>query len=608
MRNKLIKHGNEIFRILNSKEGYVFVINCTKQTMPKWIRLEEVEDFTECTEQGLLEATNITLPDIETLDIPIQKQINERFGIIAEILPFVSEYKMRTEKINIASAAHNLSKQTVRNYLCLYLVYQNKAVFAPKQRVQDTKLSQDEKNMRWALNKSFYTKNKNSLKTAYTFMLKNKYCDESGALISEYPSFYQFRYFYRKTRNMQNYYISRDGIKSYQRNKRPLLGDGVQSFASSVGKGMLDSTICDIYLVSDTGEVIGRPVLTACVDAYSGMCCGYALTWEGGMYSLRELMLNIVSDKVQHCRKFGIMIDKTDWNCDSLPGELISDMGKEYTSNTFEQIVDLGVSLTNLPPYRPELKGCIEKFFDVIQNLYKPILKGKGVIEPDFQERGAHDYRKDACLTLMEFEKILLHCIIFYNSKRVLKDFPYTEEMLENKVQPYSNCIWNWCMEQKTANLVKTDIQQLILTMLPRAQGKFTRYGLSVGKLHYRHDNYTEQYLLGGAATVAYNPDNAADVWLIENGQYIKFELIEERFANKTIADVESQYKMRNEIINGTLTDSIQAQIDLSNHIEAIAAAANTQTENSVKNIRSTRKREKRISHIDYVRMGEIYG
>ena len=608
MRNKLIKYNSEIFRILNSKEDYVFAINCTKQTMPKWIRLEEVEDFTECTEQELLDVTNITLPDIETLDIPIQKRINERFSIIAEILPFVSEYKMRTEKINVASAAHNLSKQTVRNYLCLYLVYQNKAVFAPKQRIQDTELSQDEKNMRWALNKFFYTKNKNSLKTAYTFMLKNKYCDESGALVSEYPSFYQFRYFYRKTRNMQNYYISRDGIKSYQRNNRPLLGDGVQSFASSVGKGMLDSTICDIYLVSDTGEVIGRPVLTACVDAYSGMCCGYALTWEGGMYSLRELMLNIVSDKVEHCQKYGISITKADWNCDSLPGELISDMGKEYTSNTFEQIVDLGVSLTNLPPYRPELKGVVEKFFDVIQNLYKPILKGKGVIEPDFQERGAHDYRKDACLTLMEFEKILLHCIIFYNSKRVLKEFPYSEDMLKSEVQPYSNCIWNWCMEQKTANLVKTDIQQLILTMLPRAQGKFTRYGLSVGKLHYRHDNYTEQYLSGGTVAVAYNPDNAADVWLIENGRYIKFDLIEERFANKSIDDVDSQYKMRNELINGTLSESIQAQIDLSNHIEAIAAAANTQTENSVKNIRSTRKREKSIAHIDYVRVGEIYG
>ena len=108
--------------------------------------------------------------------------------------------------------------------------------------------------------------------------------------------------------------------------------------------------------------------------------------------------------------------------------------------------------------------------------------------------------------------------------------------------------------------------------------------------------------------TVAYNPDNAADVWLIENGRYIKFELIEERFANKSIADVESQYKMRNEIINGTLSESIQAQIDLSNHIEAIAATADKNVGNSIKNIRSTRKREKSMAHIDYVKVGEIYG
>ena len=608
MQCKIVKKDNNIYRILDSNDDYVFVIDCVKRTMPKWIKADEIENYDRCTEEEFRSLADMTVPDIKTLSLNEQKNINEKFNVIAEILPWVSDYKTRTQKIKELALAHNLNKQTVRKYLCLYLVYQTRTVFLPKKNENRPEISQDEKNMRWALNKFFYTQNKNSLKTAYVFMLKNRYCDENGELAEDYPTFYQFRYFYRKTKNMQNYYISRNGLKNYQRNNRPLLGDGVHAFAQSVGKGMIDSTICDIYLVNNMGDVIGRPVLTACVDAYSGMCCGYALTWEGGMYSLRELMLNIVSDKVEHCQKYGISITKTDWNCDSLPGELISDMGKEYTSNTFEQIVDLGVSLTNLPPYRPELKGCIEKFFDVIQNLYKPILKGKGVIEPDFQERGAHDYRKDACLTLKEFEKILLHCIIFYNSKRVLKDFPYSEEMLESKVQPYSNCIWNWCMEQKTANLVQTDVQQLILTMLPRTQGKFTRYGLSVGKLHYRHDNYTEQYLLGGAATVAYNPDNAADVWLIENGHYIKFDLIEERFANKTIAEGESQYKMRNEIINGTLSESIQAQIDLSNHIEAIAAAANTQTENSVKNIRSTRKRETSMAHKDYVKVGEIYG
>ena len=152
------------------------------------------------------------------------------------------------------------------------------------------------------------------------------------------------------------------------------------------------------------------------MDAYSGLCCGYSLSWEGGVYSLSSLMLNVIADKKQWCKKFGIRIDKADWDCDRLPATLITDMGKEYASETFEQISDLGVTVINLPPYRPELKGMVEKFFDVIQNLYKPHLNGKGVIESDFQERGGHDYRKDACLTMDAFEKIVIRCIIHYNT------------------------------------------------------------------------------------------------------------------------------------------------------------------------------------------------
>ena len=116
--------------------------------------------------------------------------------------------------------------------------------------------TQDEKNMRWALNKFFYTQRKNSLQTAYTLMLKEKYCNSSGLLLPDYPTIHQFRYFYRKHKNMQKFYISRDGLSDYQRNSRPLTGNGIQEFASSVGVGMLDSTICDIYLVNESGGLV----------------------------------------------------------------------------------------------------------------------------------------------------------------------------------------------------------------------------------------------------------------------------------------------------------------------------------------------------------------
>ena len=170
-----------------------------------------------------------------------------------------------------------------------------------------------------------------------------------GILAEEYLSFYQFRYFYRKTKNLQNFYISRNGLKNCQRNNRSLTGEGVQEFAPAVGTGMFDAAVCDIYLVNDTGSLVGRPILTACADAYSGLCCGYSLLWESGVYSLRGLMLNIISDKVSWCSSFGIPIRREDWNCDMLPATFITDMGSEYTSENFEQIAELGVELSICP-------------------------------------------------------------------------------------------------------------------------------------------------------------------------------------------------------------------------------------------------------------------
>ena len=150
----------------------------------------------------------------------------------------------------------------------------------------------------------------------------------------------------------------------------------MQEFAPAISVGMLDATICDIYLVNDAGNLVGRPILTACIDAFSGLCCGYALSWEGGVYSLRGLMLNVIADKTAWCKQFDIALKSADWPCDKLPATLVTDMGSEYKSENFEQIAELGVKVINLPSYRPELKGLVEKFFDVVQNTYKKHLKG----------------------------------------------------------------------------------------------------------------------------------------------------------------------------------------------------------------------------------------
>ena len=597
--NQLLRSGETIIRVLDIKDGQAFIVDCKRQTVPKWVSIDTLTEYETCTDDVI-----DSLPDINDLDLQSRKFAYEHFTYIAGVLPFVTDKKRRCEAITQITEEKRISKQTVYNYLWLYLVHQNIAALSPKTATIEKSLTDDEKNIRWALNKFFYTHSKNSLNTAYTLMLKEKYCDAEGVLLPQYPSFYQFRYYYRNHKKMQNFYISRNGIKNYQRNNRPLLGDGIQEFAPAVGVGMLDATVCDIYLVNEAGGIVGRPILTACVDACSGLCCGYSLSWEGGVYSLRNLMTNVISDKTELCKKHGISINPLQWNCDMLPATLVTDMGKEYISNTFEQIADFGVTIVNLPPYRPELKGAVEKFFDVVQGLYKPHLKGKGVIEPDYQERGAHDYRKDARLTMADFEKIILRCIVYYNSQRIVDNFPFTEKMLADGVKPYASDIWNYGLNQAGANLIPADYNTLILTLLPRTTGKFSRKGLIVNKLRYKHDGFTERYLNGGTVTVAYNPEDVSEIWLIENGIYTLFTLIESRFCGKGTQEVEVMKESQKAAVKATTAANTQAKIDLVKHISVVVASAANQGNTSIKGIRDNRRREQRKTHIDYVKEG----
>lgn len=605
-KHDLLKDGNNIIRVLEIQPDKILIIDCIKKTMPVWVESSALDSFSKCTGEVLNEATNFAVTTIDALDADQRKAMYDRYTLIAPILPFIADERMRSKVISSIATEHNISKQTIRNYLCLYLAYMNITVFASRKRLDDdAELTQDEKNIRWALNKFFYTTKKQSLMTAYTMMLKEKYCDSMDVLVTAYPSFYQFRYFYRKTKKLQNFYISRDGLKSYQRNNRPLIGDGIQSFAPAIGVGMLDSTVCDIYLINDAGNLVGRPILTACIDAYSGLCCGYVLSWAGGVYSLRGLMLNIIADKAAWCKQFGISMNAEDWSCDKLPATMVTDMGSEYKSENFEQIAELGVKVINLPSYRPELKGMVEKFFDVIQSTYKKHLKGKGVIEPDYQERGAHDYRKDACLTMPDFEKIIIHCIIYYNSQRIVENFPYTETMIAENVKPYASCIWNWGESQMGVNLIEVGTKELILTLLPRTTGKFSRFGLKVNKMRYHCDGYTEQYLKGGEATVAYNPEDVTSVWLLENGIYARFTIIESRFEGKDLTAVQSLQTAQRDITKGGNRDNLQAQINLARHIEAIAGSVRSSADVSVKNIQDNRKREHRKHHKNYMKGAE---
>ena len=615
-KNQLLKNQkNEIVRILADDGDEVLYISCSreKKGMPGWASSSQFSGYLPCGEEELHQSWGIQLAREEELEAEDRITANRRYAVIVPVLSFLEDDRLRAEAVSRAARQNHISKQTVRNYLQKYLVFNSVSALVPKKRTAREKpLSGDEKNIRWAINKYYYSRKKNSLNFAYKMMLAKKYTDGEGRLLKEYPSFNQFRYWYSKNKKLLTYYISRNGMSGFMRNNRVLLGDNAQAFAAAPGTAMADSTMLDLYVVSDDRtQVIGRPTLSVIVDAYSYLCLGYSLGWEGGEFSSRDLMCNVIADKKEHCRKFGIVISEDEWPNKKLPGTIITDRGSDYAGHTYSQLAELSVQIQNLEGYRADLKGQVEKFFDLCQNYFKPHLKGAGVVAPEYSQRGSYfgDYKESSCLTLKETEAILLRCIIHYNTKHLIEHFPYTKEMVEMGVRPYACDIWKYGIENlRGCSLIDGITQEeLVLTLLPRTTGKFSRHGFKVNGMRYFCEGFIERCLQGGEAVAAFDRDDVSFVWLYEKGKYTRFELIESRFKEMDLLQVQGLKAEQKKLVESGRRESLQSDIELIRHIQAVKNNASHNGKPATKNMREAKKTAREDKHINHAKEAGLH-
>lgn len=174
--------------------------------------------------------------------------------------------------------------------------------------------------------------------------------------------------------------------------------------------------------------------------------------------------------------------------------------------------------------------------------------------------------------------------------------------MIREGIQPFASSVFAWGRKQPGANLISVSREDLVLTLLPRTTGRFTRSGLKVQGLRYQAQGYTERYLTGGEAVVAFNPEDVTRIWLLENGEYQVFELIESRFRGKDYMQVEALKSECDELIKSAAVGNQQARIDLARHIQSIAGKSIKSKDTKIKDIRKTRQREQRKRHIDFVK------
>lgn len=526
----------EVFKVVFKTLSGAWIISYENPCTPKFVSEQDLKTYPR------IEPPQEYLKDLDRQKNPREGQMR-RQELIAELINseiYIIDKQARNQKIKEIAEREGT---TVKRIQKLYFRNLAGRLLVEERKLLEKSETQEQKDFRWAIDTFYYSAKKMSLRSAYDMMLLSRYTDSDGCLMNFYPSWHSFRhYFYDGGYNMKSRStISRNGLTDYQRNKRPLFGSAM-GWKDKIGTFQMDATQADIYLVSrlDKSAVIGRPNIYMAVDTATQLIAGIYIGLDAGEQAVINCLANAATDKVEFCKQFGIDIKLDEWPNTGLPGEIITDKGKEFIGTRMEELaMKYGIDFESLPPFRPDGKSLVEKSFDLIQQKYKPTLRGKGVIESDAQERWAVDYRSQAVLTLEDFTKVIIHCVLYLNSRRFIQDCQVRE------VSHVASELWKWYNSQGDSIVIPVSGERLYQFGLPRKSATLSRKGINNQGLWYTGAEFKkllERKKVGDTIQIAYDPDNVSRVYLIDGMEYIPFELAS--YCQKYVGASQAEYKI----------------------------------------------------------------
>ena len=481
--SQFVERNGALFKVLASDGGGAWLISHDSPAAPFFV--------------GDMDAYQRALPP-QLPDSELSAAAQKRLELIQPLLDAgdaaVMDRQYRLQVSRDIAERHSTTPRTVLKLYYRYLA--TGQLLSPKARAPSVNSDYE-----WAIRTFYFSAKKLSLRSAYEMMLLQRYTDFEGNLAPTRPTYGSFRaYFYsRNFHKSPRKIIARDGLTHYQRNCQPAFGSASE-WKKRPGSFQMDATEADIYLRSPGGEPF-RPYIYLAVDSATQLIAG---VWAGEAcdeLSVMRCLENACRDKAEWCGQHGVIITPEQWPSHGLPYEVITDKGREFCGGRMRDLCRrYGVELIAQAPFRPDRKGLVEQAFHLLQERYKPLLRGKGVIEPDAQERWAVDYRSQAVLTLEDFIQVLIHCTVYLNSGRTLSS-GYTPAQLWQSSAP---------------QLLDVDAEELYLLSLPRAAAKLTRKGLRVNGILYVPTDMEGMYL-GDTLTLAYNPANLSRVYLAEH-------------------------------------------------------------------------------------------
>lgn len=477
----------------------------------------------------------------------------------------------------------------------------------------------DLQNFQDAITRHHLNGDKLSLEKTYGKLLGDHYTvkDKAGKSVApmnpdDVPSRKQFFYWYSTNKDVLEEAKSRDGEKSYNLKNRGELGRTETHVYGPGVASQIDATTADIYLVSrdDRSAIIGRPTMYFLMDSHSHIVTGMNISLDPPSWdNAAKTILNAIENKVDFCKRYGVEITEEEWPCQNVPSVILGDRGEMESKLSDSLVKHLGITIENAPPYRADLKGLIEKHFDLI-NIDIASLPGK--VKKDFGERCSEDYRLKASLDIFQFTAIIIRCVLQYNNYHYMKEYRKTPQMRQLHVKPIPRDLWNYGIRYMSGGLRAMNREYVRYHLLPKGEASITKRGISFDGRFYSCEQAEQEKWFDVArtqhswkVTCAYDPRDAALIYVspTANSMPIECHLLDKDWMYDGLVGDEAAYVREADSTEATVyapTEDFH-YVQLDEFIEAtkkeakrMAAGSSSKSKAArIAEIQSNRKKEK---------------
>jgi hypothetical protein len=193
---------------------------------------------------------------------------------------------------------------------------------------------------------------------------------------------------------------------------------------------------------------------------------------------------NVVENKVEYCRRYGIDIEPHEWPEPGMPACILSDKGEVDSAYADMLLIRFGIRAEVAAAFRADWKAVVETRFRVLPAKFKPFVPG--YIDTDFRQRGARDYRAEAVLNIDEFTAVIIRLVLYYNNHHELKGYDRDRDMVADNVPCIPADLYAWGRINRSGAPRRFHRELVKFCLLPTGEAVVTTRGI-----HFRGSYFT---------------------------------------------------------------------------------------------------------------------